>query len=125
VIVRHGSAALAKVAEPSERDSVGSDHAIGRLAESISSVVPLSSARQHPAEVVDWRRIAAPQVDLYDTSVTLKYAASRGYRRSTLPLDDRTNASFFDGAVEMGKRPTLDGPLLSRAGYPSKYREGR
>ena len=46
---------------------------------------------------VDWRRLAEPQLDQYDTHLTLSLARRRGYMR---PLTSRA-ATLFDGAVAL------------------------
>lgn len=51
---------------------------------------------------IDWRRVARPQPDQYDTDVTLRFAAANGYVRSGAQRR-MTTPGFFDGAIEIGE----------------------
>jgi hypothetical protein len=48
-----------------------------------------------PTESIDWRRMAAPQADQYDTTITLEFARAGGYVRAEVETDETT----FDGRV--------------------------
>jgi hypothetical protein len=69
---------------------------------------------------IEWRRVAEPQQDEYDTEVVLDLAARRGYQRQ----DPAGEPTFFDGAIAIrngatfvpGTEPApLDHPNIARA----------
>ena len=56
---------------------------------------------------IDWRKIAEPQVDQYDTLIALEFAKRSGYQREDIGNDP----SFFDGKVALrGDQSTLHFP---------------
>ena len=68
--------------------------------------------------VIDWGRIAEPQVDQYDTLIALEFAKLSGYNREDIGNDP----TFFDGQVAIREDPsTLHFPdcITAKPNHPN------
>src|SRR5205085_732614 len=81
-------------------------------------VQPIDVARAAPTmQDIDWRRIAEPQVDQYDTEVVLDFAAARsGLGPQHAVRDGSHEPRFLDGRVGLGHcyRPAHAGTVNPR-----------
>ena len=74
------------------------------------------------ARPVDWRRMAEPQADGYDTRETLAFAARRGYVRPTHPAAQRIfgDVALLPDPARSGPASRPPPPITRTSGAPRR-----